>query len=196
MAKRWITACTSMILLFGMLFVRVDGSFAADNPNQFNRIFVPPKQRITPLKNDGIHDPEVPGLTMLQEPKDAFQPLEESAGGNNVNWVKALANGEINPRYHHLDVEQEAMPMDLTIVMEVKGSMPDVSFSHRIHTEWLECGNCHSEIFVPQKGANPMSMTEIILGQKCGVCHGKVAFPVTECRRCHSESKAKKAVKK
>jgi uncharacterized OB-fold protein len=32
-------------------------------------------------------------------------------------------------------------------------------------------------------------MAAILLGQKCGVCHGKVAFPVSECKRCHSQPK-------
>jgi len=32
-------------------------------------------------------------------------------------------------------------------------------------------------------------MAAILLGQKCGVCHGKVAFPVSECRLCHSKKK-------
>jgi uncharacterized OB-fold protein len=32
-------------------------------------------------------------------------------------------------------------------------------------------------------------MAAILLGQKCGVCHGKVAFPVSECRSCHSKNK-------
>jgi hypothetical protein len=32
-------------------------------------------------------------------------------------------------------------------------------------------------------------MVQILLGEKCGVCHGKVAFPVSECRRCHSKPK-------
>jgi uncharacterized OB-fold protein len=27
------------------------------------------------------------------------------------------------------------------------------------------------------------------MGEKCGVCHGKVAFPVSECRNCHSKKK-------
>ena len=44
-------------------------------------------------------------------------------------------------------------------------------------------------IFTPQKGANQMSMAGILLGKQCGVCHGKVAFPVSECRRCHSRKK-------
>jgi c(7)-type cytochrome triheme protein len=79
--------------------------------------------------------------------------------------------------------------MDLNIVREVKGSMPDVVYPHKQHTEWLDCSNCHPSIFVPQKGANQISMASILLGQKCGVCHGKVAFPVSECRLCHSRKK-------
>jgi c(7)-type cytochrome triheme protein len=80
--------------------------------------------------------------------------------------------------------------MDLNIVREVKGSMPDVVYPHKQHTEWLDCSNCHPAIFIPQKGANQISMASILLGQKCGVCHGKVAFPVSECRLCHSRKKA------
>ena len=67
--------------------------------------------------------------------------------------------------------------MDMNIVREVKGSMPDVVYPHKQHTEWLDCSNCHPAIFVPQKGANQISMAAILLGEKCGVCHGKVAFP-------------------
>lgn len=164
---------------------------AADNPNKFNRLFVPPKDRLTSIKDDGIHDPSVPGLQLLQEPRDAFAPLPSSAGGNNVNWVEAKNKGQIKPHYDYLDTTKEALPLELNIVMEVKGSMPNVLYPHKQHTEILECTNCHDSIFKPLKGGNPMSMAEIMLGQKCGVCHGSVAFPVTECRRCHSESKSK-----
>jgi c(7)-type cytochrome triheme protein len=79
--------------------------------------------------------------------------------------------------------------MDLNIVREVKGSMPDVVYPHKQHTEWLDCSNCHPAIFIPQKGANAISMAAILMGEKCGVCHGKVAFPVSECRLCHSKKK-------
>ena len=162
---------------------------AADNPNTFNRLFVPPSERGTALKDDGIHDPTVPGLSLLQQPSDAFSPLPSSIAGNNVDWVKAINKGTIKPRFDHLDASKTALPMDLVIVMEVKGSMPNIAFPHKQHTELLECANCHDAIFKPLKGGNPMSMAEIMLGQKCGVCHGSVAFPVTECRRCHTESK-------
>jgi c(7)-type cytochrome triheme protein len=171
------------------LIATLGASHAADNPNPFNRLFVPPKDRDAALKDDGIHDPTVPGLSLLQQPKDAFGTLPSSIAGNHVDWVKALNKGAIKPRFDHLDASKEALPMDLVIVMEVKGSMPNVAFPHQQHTALLECANCHDAIFKPLKGGNPMSMAEIMLGQKCGVCHGSVAFPVTECRRCHTESK-------
>jgi c(7)-type cytochrome triheme protein len=103
--------------------------------------------------------------------------------------VAALNEQKIRPRFDRLDPTAEAIVMDLNIVREVKGSMPNVVYPHKQHTQWLDCSNCHPAIFVPQKGANQISMAMILLGQKCGVCHGKVAFPVSECRRCHSQKK-------
>jgi uncharacterized OB-fold protein len=37
-------------------------------------------------------------------------------------------------------------------------------------------------------------MASILMGEKCGVCHGKVAFPVSDCRKCHSQNKKKALV--
>ena len=183
---------SAIISLLIMSLVCIVGTLnAAENPNRFNRLFTPPKDRDTAVKDDGIHDPSVPGLKLLQEPKDAFEPLPTSTGGNYVNWVEAIKKGQIKPHYDYLDSSKESLPLDMSIVMEVKGSMPNVSFPHKQHTEILECANCHDAIFKPLKGGNPMSMAEIMVGQKCGVCHGSVAFPVTECRRCHSVSKSK-----
>jgi c(7)-type cytochrome triheme protein len=142
-----------------------------------------------PPARDGIHDPESEGVDILQPPKAAFETLPKAKSGNRVDWVKALEEGAINPRYDRLDPDAAPVVMDLNIVREVKGSMPNVVYPHKQHTEWLDCSNCHPAIFIPQKGANQISMASILLGQKCGVCHGKVAFPVSECRKCHSQSK-------
>jgi len=170
---------------------------AADDPNKFYRLMAPALKRNPPLATDGIHDPESPGLQVLQEPKAALTVLEKGKSGNYVDWVKSLEKAKIKPLYDLKDKKAKVSPMDLKIVREVKGSMPDVVFTHRQHTQWLDCSNCHPDIFIPQKGANQMSMAEIMLGKKCGVCHGKVAFPVSECRLCHSaKTKAKKTSKK
>ncbi len=166
------------------------------NINRFNRLMKPASAWNPPPMTDGIHDPTNQGTEMLQKPKTAFETLPKAKSGNRVDWVKSLHNGEIAPRYDRLDPDALPVVMDLNIVREVKGSMPNVVYPHKQHTEWLDCSNCHPAIFIPQKGANQISMAAILLGQKCGVCHGKVAFPVSECRKCHSQKKDLKKVKK
>lgn len=166
----------------------VAGASAAD-VNAFNRLLKPVGKRNPPPAEDGIHDPANDGTHALLPPLTAYGELPKSLSGNRVNWVTAIAQKKINPRWDRNDEKAEAMVMDMNIVREVKGSMPDVVYPHKQHTEWLDCSNCHPAIFVPQKGANSISMAAILLGEKCGVCHGKVAFPVSECRLCHSKKK-------
>jgi c(7)-type cytochrome triheme protein len=168
--------------------VPVENAGAA-NPNTFNRLLKPPSQRNPPPPKDGIHDPAGPGTALLQPPKDAFSLLPKGKSGNYVDWVKALETDKIEPRFDPTDPDAKPILLDLNIVREVKGSMPNVVYPHKQHTEWLDCSNCHPAIFIPQRGANEISMAAILLGEKCGVCHGKVAFPVAECRRCHSQKK-------
>ncbi|PWB67491.1 MAG: cytochrome C, partial [Betaproteobacteria bacterium] len=162
---------------------------AAADPNAFNRLLAAPGKRNAPPAEDGIHDPANAGTHALQPPLAALGGMPPLGAGNRVNWVASLDGGRIRPRWDRDDPAASAMVMDLNIVREVKGSMPDVVYPHKQHTEWLDCSNCHPQIFIPQKGANQISMASIMLGQKCGVCHGKVAFPVSECRLCHSKKK-------
>jgi c(7)-type cytochrome triheme protein len=162
---------------------------AAHDPNSFNRLLAAPGKRNPPPSEDGIHDPSNAGTMALQPPLTAFNGLPGLGAGNRINWVKSLGEQKIKPRWDRNQPDAAAVVMDLNIVREVKGSMPDVVYPHKQHTEWLDCSNCHPAIFIPQKGANQISMAAIMLGQKCGVCHGKVAFPVSECRLCHSKPK-------
>ncbi len=164
------------------------GASAADI-NSFNRLLKPVGKRNPPPAEDGIHDPANDGTLALMAPLAAYGPLPKSLAGNRINWVKAIEENKINPRWDRNDPNATPVVIDLNIVREVKGSMPDVVYPHKQHTEWLDCSNCHPGIFVPQKGANAISMAAILLGEKCGVCHGKVAFPVSECRLCHSKKK-------
>jgi len=163
----------------------------AADPNAFNRLMQPPAKRNPPPSQDGIHDEAGPAIGSLQAPRDAFSILPKASSGNYVDWVKALHVNKISPRFDRVDPKAKPIVMDLNIVREVKGSMPNVVYPHKQHTEWLDCSNCHPVPFVPKKGANKISMASILLGESCGLCHGKVAFPVSECRRCHSQSKTK-----
>ncbi len=161
----------------------------ASQVNSFNRLMRPASRQNPPPAEDGIHDPKNDGTHQLQAPRSAYENLPRANAGNRVNWVAALEEKRIAPRWDRADPKAAGLVLDFNIVREVKGSMPDVVYPHKQHTEWLDCSNCHPAIFIPQKGANQISMAAILLGEKCGVCHGKVAFPVSECRLCHSKKK-------
>ncbi len=161
---------------------------------KFNRLMKPRSEWNPPPFEDGIHDPDGEGAYVLQAPREAFAELDKSNSGNRIDWVKSLNNEKISPRYDRIDETKKPFVMDLNIVREVKGSMPNVVYPHKQHTQWLDCSNCHPDIFIPKKGANQISMASILMGEKCGVCHGKVAFPVSDCRKCHSQNKKKPLV--
>jgi len=163
------------------------------NPaNVFNQNLKKEKDPNAPPAEDGYHDTTVPAvINVLQPPKVAYKGLPKTPFGNRVDWVKALDEGLIKPRWERTDPNAEPFVMDLDIVRPVKASVPDVVFPHRQHTEWLSCANCHPAIFVPRRNYNQINMSAILLGKKCGVCHGKVAFPITiqSCKKCHSKPK-------
>lgn len=93
--------------------------------------------------------------------------------GNKINWVKAIDEGKFKPKTS-LRGDEELAGMDLDVTATLKETvMPDVRYPHRAHTQVLGCDNCHPYLFG---------------GEKCGVCHGKVAFPFEDCFRCHSSS--------
>ena len=175
--------------IIGLCGILMSGAMAQDNPNAFNRLMKPASERNAPPESDGIHDPSADGTLMLQPPKEAFDNLPRSRSGNYVDWNAAIDKQLIAPRSDIHNPDAMAVVLDLNIVRQVKGSMPDVVYPHKQHTQWLDCANCHPAIFIPMKGANQISMASILMGEKCGVCHGKVAFPVSECRRCHSQAK-------
>ena len=138
-----------------------------------------------PLAKDGLHDPRSPAVRLKQQPSEALNPLAADTAGNQVRWVEALDKGQINPRAT-LQQGGKVRLLDSEILLNVNGGTPMVMFPHRQHTLWLDCSNCHNEIFIDQAGANQLSMERILQGEQCGVCHGAVSFPLTECNRCHS----------
>jgi c(7)-type cytochrome triheme protein len=137
------------------------------------------------LRKDGIHDPRGPAVKEKQEPAEALSKLTPDTTGNMVRWVRALEKGEINPRAS-IRPGTKIQVYDSDVLLNVQGGMPIVRFPHRQHTEWLDCSNCHDHLFKAQAGANKLSMLAILQGEQCGVCHGAVSFPLTECFRCHS----------
>lgn len=108
---------------------------------------------------------------------EALDSLPKDPSGE-VNWTAAVMGGYITPR-GSIDPEAEEEPiLDLNIFIEAKVPlMFNVLFPHSIHTYWLSCNNCHPKIFIPEVGANPITMDEIFQGQWCGRCHGRSPSP-------------------
>ena len=146
-------------------------------------------------KKAGIGDPNVPASESVRMGM-GFHPKALSASGlpldryGLVDWAKLVRDGKIKPR-HSLDPNADEMPplpLDVLIVSK-SDFVDDVIYPHEIHTWWLSCEVCHPKIFVPAKGQNNMTMSGIAEGKWCGRCHGKVAFPLTDCTRCHVSPK-------
>ena len=151
---------------------------------------------IVPVEKDGIHDASNGAVKNLQAPVEAMKDFPRDSAGI-TDWVQAIEKGLINPRMGREGSGKEKMTVvDFDIVFDKTGSMPVVRYPHKQHTEWLTCANCHPKIFIPEKGANPVTMSAIMQGKYCGVCHGKVAFPPTmNCGRCHSEPRKTKLLR-
>ncbi|MFQ5736096.1 MAG: c(7)-type cytochrome triheme domain-containing protein [Thermodesulfobacteriota bacterium] len=111
-----------------------------------------------------------------------------------IDWAKIVREKLIDPKFS-LDPknDSEMPPLDMNVLIQAKGDFVDnVIYPHEIHTYWLKCEVCHPKIFIPAKGQNNMTMVGIVKGKWCGRCHNRVAFPLTDCKRCHSSPKPKK----
>ncbi len=110
--------------------------------------------------------------------------------GNGINWEKAEAEGLVEPVdfIEGISIKRPPLtiPKDSSIEPKGKG-MPEIIFSHKKHTIWNGCEVCHPEIFGVKKGTTKYTMIEIYEDKYCGVCHGKVAFPLIDCQRCHTK---------
>ena len=169
MATKWIhrTVLVIALLSFSLLALYLPKAYTQQNTPQ---------------------DVPQQGAPQQQQHAIPLQILPKDNAGN-VDWVKSLNQGVIKP-LESLDPNKPSSPViDLDIVFKVKGDLPDVVYPHYPHTQWLACSNCHPKIFIMQAGANKVTMKKIEEGQFCGRCHGIVAFPLSNCTRCHSKPK-------
>jgi c(7)-type cytochrome triheme protein len=164
---------------------------------QFNRLHKPsPAPHLSP-EDDGLHDASLGSVqNELLPPTEGMKGLPPANYGNKIDWVKALENGDVKPVTKISD-DQPIQPVaDFEILIPAVGFIPDVIFPHKPHTQWLTCSNCHvsqtfdQPVFLMVAGKNPITMAEIAEGKWCGLCHSgkkeKVAFPISDCVRCHS----------
>jgi c(7)-type cytochrome triheme protein len=141
--------------------------------------------------NDGKSFPYVPALEGETFDKDAFKNLEKDRFGL-VDWVKAVKQNKIAP-LSSIDEEpgEDNMISRKQIIPTKSDVVDDILFPHDIHTYWLGCEVCHDKIF-PRNKPYQMYMKDFIQGKFCGKCHGKIAFPLGDCKRCHTVPKEKK----
>lgn len=139
-----------------------------------------------PFTEDGIHDPENDAINVFQHPSIAMKDFPRDTVGN-IDWVKTLEQGKLVARSNKMGTAERFEPLDLDIIRTNTGDMPSVLFSHAKHTDMMACDSCHTGLFEKKANATEIKMADILTGNKCGVCHGKVAFPPTNnCMRCHT----------
>jgi c(7)-type cytochrome triheme protein len=107
--------------------------------------------------------------------------------GGDVDWEAAEAAKRIRPadQVPGVSIPRPPMRMDKDVAITSKGWMTDVTFSHRKHAAWNGCEVCHPDIYPHKQADARKTMLEISAGESCGACHGKVAFSLADCQRCH-----------
>ncbi len=116
----------------------------------------------------------------------AKKGFPQTSIGDGINWVEALKAGLITPQ-NFIKTESGDIPFDKNLVLEAAwGGIAPAVFSHKTHMGWLECSNCHPDVFnIKKKTTAHFSMEYILKGKFCGACHLRVAFPMDDCKRCH-----------
>jgi c(7)-type cytochrome triheme protein len=119
-----------------------------------------------------------------------FKGFPKSRFGNKVDWLKAEEQGlvKLKDYIEGLSIPSSTLKQtkDISIKSKEMG-LPDIIFSHKKHTIWNGCEVCHPQIFGVKQGSTVYTMQDIFEGKFCGACHGKVAFPNTDCQLCHTK---------
>ena len=116
---------------------------------------------------------------------DSVLALLPTDNAGYTDWVEAQRSGVIRPRGSAGDPDTSgSTPFGFDFFLQGEKPMMDAFFPHSAHTAILACGNCHPDVYTYRGTETTMQM--ISEGQSCGVCHGKVAFPVDDCERCHT----------
>lgn len=119
--------------------------------------------------------------------RELSERLPKAPHGNEIDWTAAVEQGQIEPEQSILDDDFEPMPFARDLELEARWAMiPPAVFPHGPHQRWLDCANCHPDIFnVKKKTTEHFDMMFNLEGKFCGVCHLRVAFPMDDCKRCH-----------
>ena len=180
------------LYFFALLF------FVACSPASRQLFFdVPPPEEAEPVQAAGNTAQQVnqdgfngiadnkppPAIESVLDWNTAQAELPEHELGG-VDWPAALEQGLVRPRPGADPRAAEAAAFKYDFVIEAKKPKFNAWFPHSAHTGWLGCRNCHNLELYPAK-RNPAKMKDMRKGKSCGACHGKVAFSLKQCKRCH-----------
>ncbi len=132
-------------------------------------------------------------LSQKKEYIDFFMKVKRAPFGNKLDWVDAVESGIINPVYSIFNKDEKPLEFDEKLELQATWNyVPPAYFDHKTHTRWLDCANCHPDIFnVKKKTTKHFSMEYILAERFCGVCHLRTAFPLNDCTGCHPAIKRK-----
>jgi len=108
-----------------------------------------------------FYDRDNPGFSRLQRAGEALDGMPRTRRHTRLDERAALAS--IAPR-QRIDGAPRPAPLDLDVVMRNTKQMPNVRFPHRAHTEWLDCGNCHTGAVRREGRGTAIRMEDIIRG--------------------------------
>lgn len=118
---------------------------------------------------------------------DSVRAMLPRDHAGNIDWMEAMRDGTIRPRNA---ITGNAPPpgegFQFGFDFSFRGPAPafDAYFPHSAHTQLINCQQCHGPIFKYRD--TEFQMADVLAGNYCGECHGKVSFPpVTACERCH-----------
>lgn len=123
--------------------------------------------------------------------KELESRLPKTDYGDGIDWNKAIKDKIISPKTT-LSTNNGANSMPLPAHLEeplywtTNVSNIYVRFPHVEHLQWLNCSNCHPDLFtIKQTGTVEFDKKSNLYGQFCGTCHMTVALPMNGCARCH-----------
>lgn len=110
--------------------------------------------------------------------------------GNGIDWEETEKQKRIQLSDTLPGVSVKRKPLEIPKDYDIEAkvsTLPEIIFSHKKHAVWSGCELCHPDLFTVARGSTKFTMEEIFKGRYCGACHGSVAFPSTDCQRCHTK---------
>jgi c(7)-type cytochrome triheme protein len=145
----------------------------------------PPRLPCARCHSVGLFEKPLSDFTSFTErwPKEHF--------GNGVDWDQA----EQEKLYQAADSLEAGRstrrpmtaPPGAADDTRLKGNK-NILFSHAKHSAWSGCEGCHPALFPSVSKTTRYPMSAISAGKLCGRCHNTVAFPSTDCQRCHDKA--------